>query len=106
MTTDTHPNIESSTVPELAEMALTTMKAIDTFIPEIRMVSGLIPYGGAIVQGVTMINPLIERVLMFAMAQKGHSFTEALMDFVQHMTPGMPDSPTFSQDASDDPAKG
>lgn len=91
VTTETaHPSVTPSSIKALLGMAENVLETVDHFVPNIRMVEGVIPYGGAIVQGVTFLNPLLERVIMFAMAETGKSFGEILKDVISHIVPGLP----------------
>ena len=93
------PAAPATPTPSMGDLIATaekTVEAVDKMIPELTFAAGIIP-GAAplalVAQAAHAAAPLVEGVLKFMMAETGKSFMEVFADFVNHVTPGLPNAP-------------
>jgi hypothetical protein len=82
------------------DTVLTTIEqgteVLQKVLPEVAGVGGFVPGGTAFIQLVGLALPVVQNAIKFIMQEEGKDPMAAFQDFLQHISPGQPNSPSLS----------
>jgi hypothetical protein len=88
------------TIHDLIAKTEATIELVDRMLPQIEFVTELAGPAGApalaLEQAAHLAAPRIEDLLKFAMQETGKSLGDVFTDFMNHITPGLPNSPVLA----------